>query len=98
MGETAENVAERYSVSREDQDAFARASQQKAGAGLSPESRTLVPVPIPQRKGDPILFDTDEHPRPGTTAEKLASLKPAFRGARSRRATPAGSTTARPRS
>jgi acetyl-CoA C-acetyltransferase len=80
MGETAENVAERYQVSREDQDEFGMMSQERAAAALA-EGRfkdQIVPVTIPQRKGDPVVFDTDEHPRQ-TTLEKLAKLKPAFR-------------------
>jgi acetyl-CoA C-acetyltransferase len=81
MGITAENVAERFGISREEQDAFALASQQKAEAAIK-EGRfkdEIVPVEIPQRKGDPVLFDTDEHPRFGTTLEALAKLKPAFK-------------------
>ncbi len=81
MGETAENVAEKYAVSREDQDAFAKQSQDRyetaAKAGRFNEE--ISPVSVPQRKGDPIIVDKDEHPRPGTTIEKLATLKPAFR-------------------
>ena len=81
MGETAENVAEQYQVSREDQDAFALSSQQKTKRALERGvfKDEVAPVPIPQRKGDPIIFDTDEHPRPQTTAEALAQLKPVFR-------------------
>ena len=81
MGETGENVAELMGVSREDQDAFALASQRKAAAAIA-DGRyrdQLVPVAIPQRKGGPIVVDADEHPRPDTTAEALARLKPAFR-------------------
>lgn len=81
MGETAENVAEKYGVSRQEQDEFALLSQQKAVAAIR-EGKfkdEIVPVPIPQKKGDPILFDTDEHPRADTTLEKLAALRPAFR-------------------
>lgn len=80
MGETAENVAEKYGVSREDQDAFGLSSQEKAAKAIA-EGKfkdQIVPVEIPQKKGDPIVFDTDEHPR-ATTLEKLAKLKPAFR-------------------
>jgi len=81
MGETAELVAERYGVSRQEQDAFALASQQKWGqahaAGRFGDE--LVPVPIPQRSGEPVLVDRDEHPRPDTTLEQLGSLKPAFK-------------------
>jgi 3-oxoadipyl-CoA thiolase len=81
MGETGENVAERSGISREDQDAFALASQRNAATAIA-EGRyrdQLVPVSIPQRKGAPIVVDADEHPRPDTTLEALASLKPAFR-------------------
>lgn len=81
MGETAENVAEKYDVSREDQDAFGLRSQQLAEKAIK-EGRfkdQIVPVEIPQRKGDPKIFDTDEHPRFGTTIESLQKLKPPFR-------------------
>ncbi|MFO7990454.1 MAG: acetyl-CoA C-acetyltransferase [Desulfotignum sp.] len=81
MGETAENVAEKYNVSREDQDEFGLRSQQLAEKAIK-EGRfkdQIVPVEIPQRKGDPKIFDTDEHPRFGTTLESLQKLKPAFR-------------------
>ena len=80
MGETAENVAKHYKVSREEQDAFAVKSQQKCGAAMEAGRfrDEIVPVEVPQRKGDPIVVDTDEHPRPSTTAEALAKLKPAF--------------------
>jgi 3-oxoadipyl-CoA thiolase len=81
MGETGENVAERSGISREDQDAFALASQRNAATAIA-EGRyrdQLVPVSIPQRKGAPIVVDADEHPRPDTTLEALARLKPAFR-------------------
>lgn len=81
MGETAENVAERWKVSREDQDQFALESQQKAARALENDlfGEEIVPVSIPQRKGEPIVFNRDEHPRPGTTLENLAKLKPVFR-------------------
>jgi len=81
MGETAENVAEKYQINREDQDAFALNSQQKTKRALELGlfKDEVVKVPIPQRKGDPVIFDTDEHPRPQTTAEDLAKLKPVFR-------------------
>ena len=81
MGVTAENVAERYGVTREDQDAFALESQRRAGAAMAAGAfkAEIVPVAIPQKKGDPKLFDTDEHPRPETTIEDLAKLKPAFK-------------------
>lgn len=81
MGITAENVAEKYGITREMQDAFSAESQRRAAAAIEGGlfSDEIVPVQIPQRKGDPILFDTDEHPRAGTTAESLAGLKPAFK-------------------
>ena len=81
MGITAENVAERWGVPREEQDEFAYLSQIKAARAIS-EGRfqeQVVPVSIPQRKGEPLLFATDEHPRPDTTLEKLAKLPPVFR-------------------
>ncbi|WP_173916748.1 thiolase family protein [Halobacillus sp. Marseille-Q1614] len=80
MGITAENVAERYSVSREDQDAFAAESQRRASAAID-EGRfidEIVPVEIQDKKNS-FTFDTDEHSRPGTTMEKLAALRPAFK-------------------
>ncbi len=81
MGETAENVAERYAISREEQDRFAYETQQKYRnaheAGRFADE--LIPISIPQRKGDPIQIIQDEHPRPDTTLEKLAQLKPVFR-------------------
>ncbi len=81
MGETAENVAEQWRVSREDQDEFAIQSQRKAAAAIEAGKflDEIVPVSIPQRKGDPVVVDTDEHPRPETTLEKLARLPAAFR-------------------
>ncbi len=81
MPETGENVAEDFNISREDQDAFAFRSQQKAGKALANGrlAEEIVPVTIPQRKGDPIIFDTDEHPRPSTTLEALAKLRAPFR-------------------
>jgi len=81
MGETAENLAEKWKVSREDQDEFAFGSQQKYKAAFETGKfkDEIVPVTIPQRKGDPIVMDADEHPRPNTTLEKLTSLKPAFK-------------------
>jgi 3-oxoadipyl-CoA thiolase len=81
MGETAENVAERDTVSREDQDAFALESQRRAALAIA-EGRfrsEIVPVTVPRPKSDPIVFDTDEHPRPDTTIAALQRLKPAFR-------------------
>jgi 3-oxoadipyl-CoA thiolase len=81
MGETAENVAERWAVSRERQDAFALASQHKAVAAIEAGrfDEQIVPVETPQRKGDPILVSRDEHPRADSTPEALARLRPAFR-------------------
>jgi acetyl-CoA C-acetyltransferase len=80
MGLTAEEVARRYGVSRADQDAFAAESQARATQAVSSGAfrDEIVPVPLPARKGAPASFDTDEHPRPGTSTDKLASLKPAF--------------------
>ncbi|MPZ70271.1 MAG: 3-oxoadipyl-CoA thiolase [Actinobacteria bacterium] len=81
MGQTAENVAEEWNVSREDQDEFALQSHQRA-VNARDEGRfkeEIVPIEIPQRKGDPIVVDQDEPPRPGTSLEQLARLKPAFR-------------------
>jgi len=77
MPQTADNVAADYNVSREDQDAFAARSQVrwKAAHDKGVFTDEIVPVLIPQRKGDPVIFDTDEHPRPGTTAAKLTGLK-----------------------
>ena len=81
MPETAENVAAEFSVQREDQDAFALRSQARAAkaqaAGILAEE--IVPVTIPKRKGDPLIVDTDEHPRADTTLERLASLPTPFR-------------------
>ena len=81
MGITAENVAERHGISREAQDAFAVESQQKAGAAISAGKfkEEIVPVSIPQRKGEPKIFDTDEHPRPDSTVAVAAKLRPAFK-------------------
>lgn len=81
MGETAENVAEKYNIPREDQDNYALRSQQRAAEAIRSGrfKDEIVPVEIPQRKGAPVIFDTDEHPRPETTYETLAGLKPAFR-------------------
>ena len=81
MGETAENVAQKYQVSRDDQDALALLSQQRTGRALEQGlfEEQIAPLTIPQRKGDPIIFDKDEHPRPDATAEQLAKLKPVFR-------------------
>jgi 3-oxoadipyl-CoA thiolase len=81
LGETAELVAEMYQVAREDQDAFALASQQRWAAAHAAGrfAAELVPVEIPQRKGPPRKVEVDEHPRPETTLAQLAALKPAFR-------------------
>ena len=81
MGITAEEVANRFDVSRADQDAFAAESQRRAAAAVASGAfvEEIVPVEIPQRKGDPVRFAVDEYPRAGTTVEKLAALKPAFR-------------------
>lgn len=81
MGMTAENVVEKYDISREDQDKFAAWSQQKAGAARDSGrlAKEIIPVEIPQRKADPILFEHDEFMRPKTTSEILAKLRPAFR-------------------
>ena len=80
MGITAENIAKRFEISREDQDKFAAASQQRAGWALEDNrfQEEIIPVSIPQRKGAPKLFDRDEFPRPGTTEEALQGLRPAF--------------------
>jgi len=81
MGETAENVAEKYKISREDQDAFALASQQKFKAALDAGhiAKEIIPVPIPRKKGEVEYVSLDEHPRPDTTLASLAKLKAAFR-------------------
>jgi acetyl-CoA acyltransferase len=77
MPETAENVADDFKISREDQDAFAFRSQQKAGVAMANLrlAKEIVPVKIPQRRGAPFFVDSDEHPRPQTTTEALANLK-----------------------
>lgn len=80
MGVTAENIVKQYGFTREEQDQFAAESQQKTEAAQK-EGRfdeEIIPVEIPQRKGDPVIFAKDEFPRAGTTAESLAKLKPAF--------------------
>lgn len=81
MPETAENVAEDFNISREDQDAFAFASQQKAGAAQENGrlAREIMTVEIPTRKGDPVQVSKDEHPRPGVTLEGLAKMRAPFR-------------------
>jgi len=83
MGVTAENVAERYGITREAQDEFASESQRRAAAAISTGrfNDEIVPVMVPQKKGGPAAFIVDEHPRAGTTAEALARLKPAFKSA-----------------
>lgn len=80
MGITAENVAKKFNLSREEQDAYAALSQEKAEKAIKAGrfKDEIVPVMVPQKKGDPLLFDTDEYPKFGTTAEKLGKLKPAF--------------------
>lgn len=80
MGITAENLAEKYKVSREEQDAFALRSQQRMARAMK-EGRfdeQIVPIEVPVRKGEPIVFKTDEHPRPHTTIDALSNLQPAF--------------------
>jgi 3-oxoadipyl-CoA thiolase len=81
MGETAENVAQRYGVSRADQDAFALHSQQNAVAAQQAGrfAAEIIPVTIPPKKGEPIVVAVDEHPRADTTLQKLAALRPVFR-------------------
>jgi acetyl-CoA C-acetyltransferase len=81
MGITAENVAEKYNVTREEQDEFSAISQNKAEAAIKAGKfkEEIVPIAVPQPKGEPVLFDTDEFPRFGTTKESLAKLKPAFK-------------------
>jgi len=80
MGVTAENIAKKYDISRADQDAFAIASQQKAGAAMEVDRFVdeIIPISVPQRKKDPIIVAIDEQPRPNTKLEKLASLRAAF--------------------
>ncbi|WP_053119261.1 acetyl-CoA C-acetyltransferase [Pseudomonas sp. P1.31] len=81
MGITAENLVDKYEISREQQDAFAAASQQKAAAAIEAGRFVdeITPILIPQRKGDPVAFKVDEQPRGDTTAESLAKLRPAFK-------------------
>ena len=81
MGITAENIADKYEISRKEQDEFAAISQQKAQVAIEGGKfkEEIVPVAIPQRKKDDLIFDTDEHPRFGTTKETLAKLRPAFK-------------------
>lgn len=80
MGVTAENISKQWEITREEQDVFAANSQQKAAAAKNSGrfNDEIVPIVIPQRKGDPIVFDQDEYIREGTTAEKLGKLRPAF--------------------
>jgi acetyl-CoA C-acetyltransferase len=81
MGITAENLASKYSITREEQDEFSAWSQEKAVNAIETGrfKDEIVPVVIPQRKGDPLIFATDEYPKKGTTVEKLAGLRPAFK-------------------
>ena len=81
MGVTAENVADQWGITREELDEFALKSQQKAEAAIKAGKfkDEIVPVVIPQKKGDPIVFDTDEYPKFGASLEKMAKLKPAFK-------------------
>ncbi len=80
MGVTAENIAKKYDISRQEQDEFAAASQQKAEAAQNAGKfdEQITPIEIPQRKGDPIVFNKDEFPRPGVTAESISGMRPAF--------------------
>ena len=81
MGITAENIAEQYGIAREEQDAFAAASQNKVEAAQASGrfDEEIIPVSVPQRKKDPLSFARDEHPRAGTTVETLGTLRPAFK-------------------
>ncbi len=81
MGITAENVAERYGITREEQDAYGALSQNRAEAAVTAGRfrDEIVPVEIPQRRGEPVIYSQDEHPRFGTTVDKLARLRPAFK-------------------
>jgi acetyl-CoA C-acetyltransferase len=81
MGCTAERVAERFGVSRDDQDAFALESQRRTAAAMAAHAfvEQIIPVSAPQGKGEPVVISRDEHPRPDVTAERLARLRPAFR-------------------
>ncbi len=80
MGQTAENLAQKYNISREDQDQLALESHKKAIAAIDSGKfkDEITPVPVPQRRGEPVIFDTDEHPRRDITLESLAKLRPAF--------------------
>lgn len=81
MGITAENIADQYGISKEEQDAFAAASQNKAEAAQKANrfADEILPVSVPQRKGDPVVVDTDENPRHGSTVEAIAKMRPAFK-------------------
>lgn len=81
MGLTAENLCDKYEITREEQDEFSAWSQQKAVQAIEAGKfkDEIIPISIPQRKGEPIVFDTDEYPKKGTTAEKLSTLRPAFK-------------------
>ena len=81
LGETAEVIAEEFGITREAQDAFAAESQQRTERAIAAGrfDDEIIPVPVPQRKGDPIMVSADEHPRAGTTAESLARLRPVFK-------------------
>jgi acetyl-CoA C-acetyltransferase len=81
MGNTAENIAEKYGISREEQDLYTVETENKAERAIKNGifKDEIVPVPVPQRKGDPVMFDTDEFPSIGTTLEKIAKLAPAFK-------------------
>ena len=81
MGITAENIASKYGISREEQDEFAAESQAKTAAAIKSGAfkAEIVPIEIPAKKGETVTFDTDEHPRPDTTVQRLAALKPAFK-------------------
>ncbi len=95
MGQTAENLVEKYGISREDQDRFAYHSQRKAAAAQAGGrlAEEIVPVSIPQRKADPIEFKDDEFIRPGTTLEVLSKLRPAFKSAEEGGAVTAGNAS-----
>lgn len=81
MGITAENIAEKYNFTREEQDELAAMSQNRAEEAIKANrfKEEITPIEVPQRKGDPVVFDTDEHPRAGVTAEGLGKLRPAFK-------------------
>lgn len=81
MGTTAENLSDRYSITREEQDEFSAKSQEKAATAIKAGkfAEEIVAIEIPQRRGEPVVFDTDEYVKAGTTAEKLGKLRPAFK-------------------